>query len=110
MTTKIVINDDNFVLLTNNPNSNNSITGMISSDLLSHVMANGEEGNAFITVINNINTLGVASLLDFSCIIFTHNIKVNPDIIKKANSLNIPVISTTLTTTETIIYLYKLGI
>lgn len=101
-----LLNAKEFTLLAGNPIDKN-ISGLISSDLLSHVMANGKEKNALITVINNISTLGVASLLDLSCIIFTHNISVDQKIIDKANSLDIPIIKSSLSTVETILYLYK---
>lgn len=88
----------------------NEINGIFSCDLLSHVMGHADEGNIFITVLNNINVLGVASLLDLSCVIFTHNIQVNESVITKANELNIPLFSTSSSTAEIIRTLHKLGV
>ncbi|WP_038471511.1 DRTGG domain-containing protein [Candidatus Izimaplasma bacterium HR1] len=88
----------------------NEISGIFTCDLLSHVMGHAKEGNALITVLNNINVLGVASLLDLSCVIFTHDTEVNEDIITKANELEIPLFVTDKTTYEITIYLYNLGI
>lgn len=97
-----------FTILAGNPKGK-TINGLISSDLLSHVIAHGNEQNALITVINNISTLGVASLLDLGCIIFTHNIIINKAIIDKADLLDIPIFKTTLNTVDTIIFLYELS-
>ena len=89
---------------------NNEIDGIFSCDLLSHVMGHADEGNIFITVLNNINVLGVASLLDLGCVIFSHDIQVNDSIIEKANELNIPLFSTKLSTADTIKILHELGV
>ncbi|MFK5884167.1 MAG: hypothetical protein QM489_07525 [Candidatus Izemoplasma sp.] len=97
-----------FTKLAGNPKGK-IINGLISSDLLSHVIAHGSEHNALITVINNISTLGVASLLDLGCIIFTHNTIINREIIDKADLLDIPIFKTTLNTVDTIIFLYELS-
>ena len=71
-------------LITSNKTISNDITGIFSCDLLSHVMGFANEGNILLTVLNNINVLGVASLMDLSCVIFTHNIEVNKSIVEKA--------------------------
>jgi hypothetical protein len=86
------------------------VNGIFSSDLLSHVMANAKEGNILITILNNINVLGVASLIDLSCVVFSHNTKVKEGIIVKANELDIAIIKTTLGTAETTVLLASLGI
>lgn len=91
-------------------NLNNKISGIFACDLLSHVMGHADEGNILITVLNNINVLGVASLLDLSCVIFSHNTEVNEDIISKANELKIPLFVTSKTTAEITIDLYQLGV
>lgn len=101
--------EDCFTLI-NEGNTLNEINKVFSSDLLSHVMGFAEENDILITVLNNINVLGVASLLDFSGVIFSHNTAVNETIIKKANELQIPLIKTYLTTAETVVKLRDLGV
>lgn len=110
MKVKDIIRLNEFDLITNESGLNNEIDGMFASDLLSHVMGNASENNILITVLSNINVLGVASLLDLSCVIFSHNIKVNDEIINKANELNIPLLKTKFPTAETILTLDKMGI
>ena len=104
-----LINNDNFELL-NTDLIDKEINKVFASDLMSHVMGFAEESDILITVLNNINVMGVASLLDFSGVIFSHNVNVNEAIIKKANELEIPVLKTSLTTSETVVLLDKLGV
>jgi serine kinase of HPr protein (carbohydrate metabolism regulator) len=86
------------------------IHNVFASDLLSHVMGFAGESDVLITVLNNINVLGVASLLDFSGVIFSHNVNVNETVINKAVELEIPLIKTKLSTADAVIALHKLGI
>lgn len=110
MKVKEVLIDDNFELLSDDSNLNLDIKTLFASDLLSHVMGNASEGCALITILNNINVLGVASLLDMSCVIFTHGVKVKEEIIKKSNELGIPLLRTKLSTVSTILVLDKIGL
>ena len=105
-----VLEFDDFDLLSDDSGINNEIKGMFASDLLSHVMGKANEGSILITILNNINVLGVASLLDLSCVIFSSGTKVNEEIIKKANDLNIPLIRTKLTTVAIILALDSMGV
>ncbi len=91
-------------------NSTNGLNELFSCDLLSHVMGNAKENDILITVLNNLNVLGVASLLDLSCVIFTHNTEVSEELIKKADELEIPLFVTSLSTAEITIHLSQLGV
>ena len=71
---------------------------------------NAEVNNVLITVLNNINVLGVASLLDLSCVIFSQKTQVNNAIIQKANELEIPLLSTQLPSAEAVLLLHSLGV
>lgn len=105
-----ILQSNKITLINQKGNLNNNISGIFACDLLSHVMGCANEGNILITVLNNINVLGVASLLDLSAVIFPHNIQVNQSIIDKANELEIPLLSTKITTAETVILLSELGV
>ncbi|MCK5388203.1 MAG: AraC family transcriptional regulator [Candidatus Izimaplasma sp.] len=110
MKVKNILESEHFQLISDNLGIENEVNGIFSCDLLSHVMGFANEKNILITVLNNINVLGVASLLDLSCVIFSHNIQVNESIISKANDLDIPLIRTKLSTSETVISLYQSGV
>jgi serine kinase of HPr protein (carbohydrate metabolism regulator) len=110
MKVKDVIDSEHFQLISDDSGIENEVNGMFSCDLLSQVMGFAKENNILITVLNNINVLGVASLLDLSCVIFSHNTKVKQAVIDKANDLNIPLLRTKLPTSETVITLHKIGV
>lgn len=69
------------------------VQGACVCDLLSWVMARGEEGMAWITVHTNLNVLAVASLHDFSCVLFPEGIAPGEEIIAKAQEEDIPLLS-----------------
>ncbi|MBF4695377.1 DRTGG domain-containing protein [Fusibacter ferrireducens] len=87
-----------------------SISSVYSCDLLSWVMAKGKNDTAWITVQTHNNILAVASLLDFSCVIIPEGIKVEAEVIQKANEQEITILSTELETFEIFKIMYEAGI
>ena len=69
-------------------------------DLLSWVMAKGAPGTAWVTVMNHMNVIAVATLLDMACVIIPENIEVKPETLDKAAEEEIPVLSTGKTAFE----------
>lgn len=61
-------------------------------DLLSHVMGHAEPESILVTVMSNINTLAVASLLDFSCVILAEGIFPDESFIQAAKEKEINVL------------------
>lgn len=110
MNIKELLNQSQWTLLNSQGDLDHQIQGVFACDLLSHVMGFANEGELLVTVLNNINVLGVVHLLELSGVIFPHNIKVQQSIIDKANALNIPLISTSLTTAETVVKLHQFGV
>jgi serine kinase of HPr protein (carbohydrate metabolism regulator) len=110
MKVKNLLESKHFQLVSDDSGIENEVNGIFSCDLLSHVMGFASEKNILITVLNNINVLGVASLLDLSCVIFAHNIQVKEAIIIKSNELNIPLIRTNISTSKAVIALYEIGV
>lgn len=49
------------------------ISGGYCGDLLSWVMGNAEQGNAWVTIMTNNNVAAVASLLDLACVVLAEN-------------------------------------
>lgn len=49
------------------------VTGCYCGDLLSWVMSRAREGDAWLTVMGNINAVAVGVLSDCACIILTEN-------------------------------------
>ena len=52
---------------------NKEVTGCYSGDLLSWVMSRAKDGDAWLTVMGNVNAVAVAVLTDCACIILTEN-------------------------------------
>ena len=53
--------------------STKEVTGCYSGDLLSWVMSRAKDGDAWLTVMGNVNAVAVAVLTDCACIILTEN-------------------------------------
>ncbi len=79
-------------------------------DLLSWVMAKGEEGMAWVTVQNHLNVLAVACLHDFACVILPQGITAPEETIKKAEEEDIAVFSSNLSAYEICLKMGALGV
>lgn len=62
------------------------VTGCYIGDLLSWVMGKAQSGDAWITIMNNINIVAVASLTDCACIILCEGVSVDESVIEKAKT------------------------
>ena len=69
------------------------ISSGYTCDLLSWVMAHGKEGMAWITVQTHMNVIAVATLHDMACVIIPEGIKVEEDVIKKADEEGVAVLT-----------------
>ena len=87
----------NLELLTEKGYEDRDVTGCYIGDLLSHVMGKASEGDAWITIMNNINIVAVASLTDCACVILSEGISADNKIIEKADSEGIIIVKSDLT-------------
>lgn len=76
------------------------ITCGYTCDLLSWVMAHGEEGMAWVTVQTHMNVIAVAVLADMACVIMPENIDMDADSIAKAADEGLCVLKSPLTAFE----------
>ena len=72
------------------------IMGGYVGDLLSWVMGRASEGDAWITIMSNINIVAVASLSDVACVILAESVQLDDDVIKTAKAKNVNILSTDL--------------
>lgn len=86
----------------------NEVTGAYVSDLLSDVMGNSSEGDAWITLQTHLNIVAVAGLKNLAGIIIVGNRPVQDEILKKAESEKVTILTTPLTAFETAGKLYQL--
>lgn len=70
------------------------IDGCYCGDLLSWVMSRAESGNIWLTVMGNVNSIGVAVLADISCIILTENAPLDDDARKRAEENEVVILTT----------------
>ncbi len=79
---------------------NRQVNGCYCGDLLSWVMSRAKENNIWLTVMGNINAVGVAVLTDVSCIILTENAPLDEQAEKKANENGVIILTTEKTSYE----------
>ena len=84
------------------------ITGGYCGDLLSWVMGRAKEGDAWITIMTNINVVAVASLSDVACVILAEDVKLDEDALKAAADKDINVLVSEKSTYEVALTLGKL--
>ncbi|MBQ9298996.1 MAG: AraC family transcriptional regulator [Clostridia bacterium] len=79
-------------------------------DLLSWVMAHGQEGMAWVTVQTHMNVIAVAALHDMACVIMPENIQMEKESIEKAAEEGICVLESGLSGYEICGRLHAAGI
>ena len=77
---------------------NRQITGGYAGDLLSWVMGKAREGDAWITVMGNLNVIAVAVLADIPCVVLSEGASLDDDAAKRADVECITVLKSNLTT------------
>ena len=82
------------------PQGDREIDGVYACDLLSWVMGKANEGDAWITIMSNINTIAVAALKDTACIILAEDVVLEPEILKTAQEKCINVLLSSLSAYE----------
>ena len=73
------------------------ITCGYTCDLLSWVMAHGEEGMAWVTVQTHLNVIAVAALADMACVILPESIDMPRESIEKAADEGLVILKSPLT-------------
>lgn len=90
----------NLDLLTDGGFEEKDVKGCYIGDLLSHVMGKATEGDAWITIMNNINIVAVASLTEAACIILAEGVLADENVIKKADGEGIVIFKSELSAYE----------
>ena len=79
---------------------NRPLEGGFCGDLLSWVMGYGEYGQAWFTIMGNINAIAVAALHDIGCVVICQNSQINEDALSKAKEEGIWVFASELSVFE----------
>ncbi|MDR0840344.1 MAG: AraC family transcriptional regulator [Christensenellaceae bacterium] len=110
MTVAQLIEPLELTLLTPGTDLERAVKGGCVCDLLSYVMANGDNGMAWITVQTHLNVIAVASLHEFACVILSDGSAADEPTLAKAAEEGIPVLSSPLAGYTLAGRLYALGI
>ena len=94
-------------LVTNPDYTDRDVKGCYVGDLLSWVMGRAEQDCVWSTIMSNINIIAVAALVDMSCIILAEGVSVDEEIIKKADSQGIIILSTQKTCYQTAVEIHQ---
>ncbi len=86
----------------------NEITGGYTSDLLSDVMGNVDEGYVWITLQTHRNVMAVASLKEVAAVIIVKGLEADENTISQSNDEGIPLLSSEMETFELSGKLYQL--
>lgn len=73
------------------------VTCGYACDLLSWVMAHGEEGMAWVTVQTHLNVVAVAALAEMACVILPEGVVMEQESLDKAGAEGLCVLSSPLT-------------
>lgn len=90
-----------FRLLTGIEGLQNEVTHIYTCDLLSLVMGRARQGDAWVTVMGNVNSVAVAALADVACIVLAEGMNLDADALQRATEQDIAVLASKLAVYET---------
>lgn len=70
------------------------ITGIFTGDLLSWAMGRAKEGDAWFTVMGNVNSVAVSTLADCACIILCHSAVLDDTAKQRAEQQGVNIFTT----------------
>ncbi len=108
MTVKTIAEKLGLIFLCGESLAERPVSGCYCGDLLSWVMSRAQKGDAWLTVMGNINSIGVAVLADIACIILTENAAFDLPALEKARQNEVIVLQTEKNTYETAAAISKL--
>lgn len=74
------------------PEPEREITGGYTGDLLSWVMGRARAGNAWITIMTNVNIVAVATLAEPACIVLAEGVLPDKETVEKAVSVGVNIL------------------
>ena len=82
----------------NLPCADREILGGYAGDLLSWVMGRASEGDAWVTIMSNVNIVAVSTLADPACIVLSEGVQPDEETLVRAKQQGVNILSTTLDT------------
>ena len=78
------------------PDGQREVLGGYCGDLLSWVMGRAESGDAWVTIMSNINIIAVATLADPACIVLAEGVGIDAAVLSRAEGECVNVLSSEL--------------
>ncbi len=75
------------------PDGDRDVTGGYAGDLLSWVMGRANGGDAWVTIMSNVNIVAVATLADPACIVLSEGVEPEEGVVAKAESVGVNILS-----------------
>lgn len=82
----------------------------VSSDMMSNVIAKGDEGDVWLTFQTHVNVVAIALMKKMAAVILIQDRKLIPQALEKAEEAGLPVLVTPLSAFELTGKMYNLGI
>ena len=76
------------------PEGDREVAGVYIGDLLSWVMGRAQSGNAWLTIMSNLNIVAVATLSDVSCIILCEGVTLEENVKNTAEAKGVNILMT----------------
>ncbi len=90
------------------PDGDREITGGYCGDLLSWVMGRAKSGDAWITIMSNVNIVAVATLADVACVLLAEDVVPDEDVRSVAEQKGINLLTSPLAAYELSVKLAEL--
>ena len=74
------------------------VTGDYAGDLLSWVMGAAQSGDAWLTIMSNVNVAAVAVLTEVSCVILTEGVKPDRVLLEKCKIQGVNLLGSSVST------------
>lgn len=100
MTVKELVDALNLKVFSGEEGLNNGINGGYTSDLLSDVMGNVQEGMVWITLQTHVNVMAIASLREVAAVIMVKGLVPEANTIEHSNKEGLPILGTSEGTFE----------
>lgn len=71
------------------PEGDREVSGGYAGDLLSWVMGRAKAGDAWVTIMSNVNIVAVATLADPACIVLSEGVEPDADALVKAEAMGV---------------------
>ncbi len=85
-----------------------TIRGGYACDMLSWVVSRIDSGEIWLTILNSVNVVAVATLSECACVMLTESVEMEADVLSRAKEKGLTIVTTPLTTYEAAVSISRL--